>query len=78
MSFNEQRIVSWLKKESSQARTWMEFYNRTAHGVAEECKRLYKDDWQNNSLYLIHKDLAANLSIKFGGYEGIQSKMFYD
>ena len=71
----ERENLEWLLKEYKEARTWIEFQQRTAHGIIEFAKKEYKQHWQDHPLYKIRLDLVANACAREGSFKGEISDM---
>ena len=77
----DQLHIAWMLAEYSGARSWTEFYSRTAQGIINYVKNAVREegaDWQKHPVYLIHLDLVANVGIRAGELEGELSDMLID
>ncbi len=66
LSDEEKKSYGWLVKESEAASSFLEFQNRTAHGIIEAAKKKDGTSWSKNFLYQIQLDLLARISIRSG------------
>ncbi len=65
----ENELFDWMKEEYKTCRSWIEFQQRTAHGIIEFAKKSQKD-WQNHPLFLIQLDLVGKKGIETGELRG--------
>ncbi|MBI5066180.1 hypothetical protein HZA97_08145 [Candidatus Woesearchaeota archaeon] len=66
---DELELFDWMKKEYKTCRSWIEFQQRTAHGIIEFAKKSQKD-WQNHPLFVIQLDMVGKKGIETGELRG--------
>lgn len=73
---HHRRPLAWLFHEARIARTWLEFQNRTSHGIIGEARTAKGEDWSSHPLYRLQLDLVGRVGIQSQKFLGTNDRWF--